>query len=291
MLKQKNILVAGGDNRYLPVIDTFIHHGATVYAAGFDQLHFKKQGVIQSSLEEMDFQRLDAILLPVSGTDHNGKIESSYSDTPLHLSPSHIKQTQEHCVIYTGISNTYLDEAAKDAGRKVVRIFERDDIAILNSIPTAEGALKIAIEETDITIHGSEVLVLGFGRVGMTVSRTFQQIGANVSVACRKEADLARIQEMQLTPIPMEQLLEAVGKKQIIINTVPHLILDEQKLVNIDPSALIIDLASKPGGTDFEAADRLGLKAIHALGIPGKTAPRTAGRIIAHVLLDLFQKA
>lgn len=284
-----NILIAGGDKRYLPVIDTLIDHGITVYLAGFDQLPMGKGGAVQSSMDKIPFTKLDAILLPVSGTDEKGNIETTYSDKPLSLTPSHVNQTPEHCVIYTGISNTYLDDVAKAANRKVIRIFNRDDIAILNSIPTAEGTLKIAIEETDHTIHGANVIVLGFGRVGVTVSKTFQQIGANVSVSCRKQADLARIHEMKMNPIHLEQLEQAIGEQHIIINTIPHPILDEKMLAKIKQSSLVIDLASKPGGTDFEAAKRLHLKAIHALGIPGKIAPRTAGEIIGKILMELLK--
>jgi len=284
------ILILGGDKRYLPVIETLADNGAIVSLAGFVQLDINHPDIHHLKMEDIDFKQMDAIVLPVSGTDQEGKVEAPYSDQTIYLSKQMINQTPEHCVIYTGISNTYLDEAVNEANRKIMRIFERDDIAVLNSIPTAEGALKLAIEESDRTVHSSNVMVLGFGRVGMTVSRTFSAIGANVSVCCRKPADFARAQEMALHPVPLQQLDETVKNQHIIINTIPKLVLDSEVLTKADRSSLIIDLASKPGGTDFDAAKNSGIKAIHALGLPGKTAPQTAGEIIASVLMELLSE-
>lgn len=288
MLKQMNILILGGDQRYLPVIKILAENGATIYLAGFDQLQFHQSAIIHTELETCDFKQIDAILLPVAGTDEHGKVEAAYSDNPLYLTKNMIHKTPEHCTIYTGISNPFLDQEASIANRQIIRIFERNDVAVLNSIPTAEGALKLAIEQTDVTIHGANILILGFGRVAMTVSRVFSAVGANVSVCARKPSDLARIQEMRLHPVPFQYLSKTIGDQQVIINTIPKQILDANVISNMDKASTIIDLASRPGGTDFDHAAKQGIKAIHALGLPGKTAPQTAGEIIAKVFMELL---
>lgn len=37
---------------------------------------------------------------------------------------------------------------------------------VANAVPTAEGAVQVAMEELPFTLHSARVLILGFGRVG-----------------------------------------------------------------------------------------------------------------------------
>ncbi|MDY0395954.1 NAD(P)-dependent oxidoreductase [Virgibacillus halophilus] len=144
------------------------------------------------------------------------------------------------------------------------------------------------MEQTDYTMHSASVMVLGFGKVGMTTARLFSAVGCNVSVAIRKNSAAARVREMGLKPLYTHHLSEEIGQYQIIINTVPDLVLDESLLNIVSSKALIIDLASSPGGVDFSVADELGIRTIHALGLPGKVAPKTAGSIIADTFVSLL---
>lgn len=283
-----SILIIGGDARYLEVINQLSAEGATCYLVGFDQLTFELSNVHHSKLEKIEFNIIDFILLPVSGTGSKGKIETAYSNETVYLTKEMIGQTPEHCIICTGISNSFLDHATKTTNRKLIRLFARDDLAVYNSIPTAEGALMLAMEQTDITIHGSRVMVLGFGRVGMTVARLFSSVGAKVSVCVRKSADIARITEMGLHPILIKDLEQEITKLAICINTIPHPVIDYKLISAMNTTTLIIDLASDPGGTDFAFAKKKGIKALHALGLPGKVAPKTAGKIIAEVFVDVI---
>ncbi|MBP1969143.1 dipicolinate synthase subunit A [Virgibacillus natechei] len=288
MVNNQNILIMGGDARYLEVIKRLSKDGANVFLIGFDQLSFDDTNIKQSTLETMDFSMLDAITLPVAGTNTAGEIEATYSDQTIYLTKNIIAESPADCTIYTGTSNPFLDNLAKSTNRKLVRLFARDDMAILNSIPTAEGALRLAMEEKDITIHGSHVMVLGFGRVGITVARLFSSVGANVRVAVRKSSDISRIIEMGLEPVRLENLDQSINDIDICMNTIPYPVIDSTIISSMKSSALIIDLASKPGGTDFTFADNQGIQSLHALGLPGKSAPKSAGRIIAGVLAELL---
>ena len=77
-------------------------------------------------------------------------------------------------------------------------------------------------------------------------------------------------------------------KSDIIFNTVPAPVISRQVLDELAPETLIIDLASEPGGTDFDYASKLGITVVHALGIPGKFAPRTAGEILKSTILSML---
>lgn len=137
-----------------------------------------------------------------------------------------------------------------------------------NAIPTAEGAIEIAISETPVTIHGSKCLVLGYGKIGKILTKDLYGMGAVTYAAARKYADLAMIEGHGYEPLPMSVLESRINDFDIIFNTVPALVLDDKVLSGVRKDALIIDLASKPGGVDFEAAKKYGLRVIWALSLP-----------------------
>ena len=288
MLTGLTIAIIGGDARQLEIIRKLTEQDAQVFLVGFDQLDHGFTGATKLKLSELDFGAVDSIVLPVSGTSAEGAVATVFSNEEVVLKQKHLEKTKPQCTIYTGISNDYLEGMAKGAGRRLVKLFERDDIAIYNSIPTVEGAIMMAIQHTDYTIHGSNVMVLGLGRTGMSISRAFSALGARVKVGARDSAHLARIMEMGLTPFHINELGEHVEDTDICINTIPSLILDHNVLSRMTPRALILDLATRPGGTDFGFAEKQGIKALLAPGLPGIVAPKTAGQIIANVLCKLL---
>ena len=158
----------------------------------------------------------------------------------------------------------------------------------MNSIPSAEGAIQIAMEELPITIHGSSSYILGFGRVAATLARMLQGLGSKVTVVARNSAQLARAEEMGCRVLSFDHLIAGIGEAQVIYNTVPAMVLTAEVLAAVDRQCLIVDLANQPGGTDFPAAEKLGIKALLAPGLPGKVAPRTAGMILAKVIPPLI---
>lgn len=288
MLTDMHIAVLGGDARQLEIIKKLTELDAKLYLIGFEQLAQPFSGAVKEKLENVDYSKLDCIILPVPGTNLEGEVETIFSSEKVILTEELLNQTPSYCTIYSGISNPYLNQIAKSSNRRLVQLFERDDVAIYNSIPTVEGTIMMAIQNTDITIHHSSIAVLGLGRVGMSVARTFSLLGAKVKVGARKTAHLARITEMGLTPFHLDDLRNEVSDLDICINTIPHLILNAGIIAKMPSNTLIIDLASKPGGTDFRYAEKRGIKALLAPGLPGIVAPKTAGQILANVLSQLI---
>lgn len=284
---RKNVLIIGGDQRYLEVIRILTEQELNVFLVGFDQLSFALPNVTKLRLDEVDFEKIDVVLLAIGGTDDHGRIASDFSEAELVLTEEMIAQTPKHALICTGVLNDYLVGICRE--RTLIDLYARDDVAIYNSIPTAEGILQTAMQETDYTIHGANVLVLGFGRVGATVAHLFHAVGANVTVAVRKRADMARIEQQKLHALPLTNLTTAVSEMDIVINTIPHRYVNAALLAKLQQHVLIIDIATKPGGVDFAAAEKLGIKALHLLGIPGKVAPKTGGKIMAHALLEVMK--
>lgn len=290
MLTDMHIAIIGGDARQLEVIRKLVELDSRISLIGFDQLDHGFTGASKEHMDEVDFTDLDALILPVSGTNSEGEVETIFSSETVILTKEILSKTPEHCIVFSGISNDYLNQIVSESNRKLVQLFERDDVAIYNSIPTVEGTIMMVIQHTDITIHDSNVVVLGLGRVGMSVARSFSALGAHVKVGARKTEHIARITEMGLTPFHLSELGNHVKDIDVCINTIPHLIVNANIISKMPAHTLIVDLASKPGGTDFRYAEKRGIKALLAPGLPGIVAPKTAGQIIANVLAQLLRE-
>jgi dipicolinate synthase subunit A len=288
MLTGMQIAVIGGDARQLEVIRKLTEQDAKLWLIGFEQLDHAFSGAVKEKMEDVDFSEIDAIILPVPGTNLKGEVETIFSNEIVFITEELLAKTPPNCTIYSGISNAYLNGITKKTNRKLIQLFERDDVAIYNSIPTVEGTIMMAIQHTDFTIHGSKVVVLGLGRVGMSVARTFQALGAKVKVGARRSEHLARITEMALHPFHLDQLKDEIKDVDICINTIPVEVVTASVIAQMPSHTLIIDLASKPGGTDFRYAEKRGIKALLAPGLPGIVAPKTAGKILANVLSQLL---
>ena len=190
----------------------------------------------------------------------------------------------ENKILIAGNINAEIMEKAKERNIKCVDLMKKEELVIYNTIATAEGAIQIAVEETTKTIFDSNILVLGFGRVGKVVAERFKGLKANVYCEARKEEDIAWIKTYGYNDIHLEKIDNELDKFDIIINTIPVKIINEEQLKNIKKDCIIIDLASNPGGVDYEKAKEYGIKAIHALALPGKVAPYTSAEFIKGIL-------
>jgi dipicolinate synthase subunit A len=290
VLTGKQVVFIGGDARQLEIIEKFIDLDANVTLIGFENFSKQMHGITKVKLTNEVLRDVDAVILPAVGSDHEGFVESIFSNEKLLLLGQHLDSLPKNAKIYTGMAKPYLKKLCTDHNIDLVELFQRDDIAIYNSIPTAEGALMMAIQHTDITIHGSQCMVLGFGRTGFTVARMLQNLGAHTKVGVQLAAQFARAFEMGFQPFYTTDLQNQVSTVDIIFNTVPEAIITAHIIARIPSRTVIIDLASKPGGTDFRFAEKRGIKAILAPSLPGLVAPQTAGRFLANSIALLIQE-
>lgn len=224
-------------------------------------------------------------LLPVQGIDAEGYVFSQPGVRPVRVDREAISAMQTDGSVWAGIANSFLREICESAGRPLVEYREADEFAIWNSIPSAEGALQMAMEDSPYTLFGSRALVLGFGRTGKALALLLRGLNADVTVAVRRETDYANVWASGYRYVPWSGLGDAVAEADLIFNTAPALVLTRDRLARAQGHAVVIDVASAPGGTDFEAASQLGIKARLAPGLPGIVAPATAGKIIADLIL------
>ena len=159
-----------------------------------------------------------------------------------------------------------------------------------NAICTAEGAIAIAMDNTAITLCTAKILVIGFGRIGKVLSHRLRGLGAEVYVSARSHYDRAWTLAYGYKPLDTYKLGGLLSGFDVIINTVPAHVLDENLLREVKKSTLLLDLASKPGGIDFASAAGLGLHVIWALSLPGEAAPITSGAIIRDTIYNILQE-
>lgn len=290
MLTGVRVVFLGGDARQIEVIRKCSQMDATVSMVGFDELTDQLVDITRDQLSAALLESADVLVLPVVGCDADGKVVTLFSSEPLHLLEEHIAALPKECTVYTGIAKPYLRTMCAQHEINLVELLNRDDVAIYNSIPTAEGALMMAIQQTDFTIHGSTCMVLGMGRTGFTMARSLQGLGAKVRVGVRSKEHFARAEEMGWDPFMTRDLGEKVGNINLLFNTIPTMIVTAQILSQMPQTAVIIDLASAPGGCDFRYAEKRGIKAVLAPGLPGIVAPKTAGIIIANALVQLISE-
>jgi dipicolinate synthase subunit A len=173
--------------------------------------------------------------------------------------------------------------------KKVFDYAKNESFLIKNAQITVEGAFNIIFSETSFSLFGSNMLIVGYGRIGKLLAPAASAFGANVSVSARKSDDLTWISVNGYKPVKYSELKSAVSGYNIIINTVPSQIFDSELIGLMNKDCLFLDLASKPGGIDFETAKKASLKAIWALSIPGKIAPYSSGKIICDTVLNYIE--
>lgn len=174
-------------------------------------------------------------------------------------------------------------------GNKIFDYFKDEVVTIKNTIPTAEGAIATAIKETDTTLFGSKCLILGYGKVAKTLAGYLGCFGAKVTIAARKETDRVLASINLFDSMIINELENEIHKYDIIFNTIPVKIIDSHILRKVRNEALIIDLASKPGGVDFKEAELLKKRVVWALGLPGKYAYKTAALYIYDYIINVIK--
>ena len=146
-----------------------------------------------------------------------------------------------------------------------------------NAAITAECALQVAYPRMAFTLDSAPCLVIGWGRIGKCLGKLLKSIGANVTVAARRETDRAMLEALGYEAVEIAALPARLPQYRLIFNTAPTLILNKEQL-SLCKDCLKIDLASTPG---LEGED-----VITAKGLPGVYAPETSGKLIAHTLMQ-----
>ena len=242
----------------------------------------KKCESIEEAIEESKI-----IIGSIPFLKSNGEMYTSFSAKIIRVEDFTKKKYKDKLFIAGNISNS-AKEKLEGSYEKVIDLMKQEELVILNTIATAEGAIDVAIQNTNTIIHGSNVLILGFGRVAKEVATKFHGLSAKVTCAARKTTDLAWIKTLGYDAVNINELGEDLKKYDIIINTVPQMIIEKENMQFMKQEVLLIDLASSPGGINIEDAKQMNLKFVWALALPGKIAPVTSAEFIKDTIYNLI---
>ncbi len=231
----------------------------------------------------------DCVILPLPVENARGGLNAPLSAFPRSAEEI-LRALPPKTLVCAGKPGEKLLALSRELGLDMVDYFEREELVALNALATAEGAISVLLQNSPITLWDSNILIIGYGRIGKMLAERLRALGAHVSVSARKSGDIAYIRAMGCKALDTRRLGGKLSQFDTVVNTVPSLILTKELLLQLRPGILLLDLASRPGGIDFEAAARQGLNTIWALGLPAETAPVTAGRIIMETVLNIIEE-
>ena len=286
----KEFAVVGGDLRTIKLAKILAKEGNMVYTYGLEKAEELKEikNIIFCEKLIEAVKMVQVVIGPIPFSSDGININMPFSDGKLSIREFMHNLNAKILIAGTIAPDVY--ELANDEYIEIVDIMKREELAVLNTIATAEGAIEIAIANTNKILHGSNVLVLGFGRIGKGLARKLAGLSTKVTCAARKEEDLAWIKAYGHKGININQIDKNLSEFDVIINTVPQMILTAEKLGYVKQECLLIDLASNPGGIDKKVAKEKGLQLIWALALPGKVAPTTTAEFIKDTIYNILKE-
>lgn len=281
-----NICIIGGDKRMALLAERALSDGCRVICCGLDE-GGRANGCLHTDSPEEAVRSSDIIILPTPVSRNGTEIFAPLSHFRIGISEVLSSLSREKQVMCGGAAPE-IERAIKKSGARFFDYGSREELCIKNAVSTVEGAIELAMHETERTLFGANVLIVGYGRLGRVAAARLQGLGSRVTVSARKQADLCWIALQGNTAVRTSRLAEHISRADIIINTVPAEVIGKKELDRAKSSAVIIDLASPPGGVDFEYSELKGIKAIHALSLPGRVAPMSAAEVIYEAVLQIL---
>lgn len=275
--KNTVIAVVAGDAREQEIARCALRAGATVRAYGFPWPDEGIEGVYHARDAADALKGADIALFPIPGITAEGALFAP--KCPEKIIPTRDMlagmNTPGHIIL--GWADANLKGHCEALGI-TLHEYEWDvDLMLLRGPAIVEGVLKVIIENTQITIHKSNVMLVGQGTIGSLLTSTLVALGAHVHVAARNPVQRAAAYAAGAQSLTLEELPEFLPRMDIVIGSVPRRLMEREQLEMLPKHALLVDVAAPPGTIDREAAGELGLKAVWARGM-GARAPITVGR-------------
>lgn len=284
-----NFALIGGDMRIIELAKILAKDGNMVYTYGLGNESVLENitnitccGTMLQATKNAEF-----IIGPTPFSSNSTDINAPFSEEKISIKEL-LSNIQGKVLIAGSVKKEIYDLVENKSN--LIDIMEREELTILNVIATAEGAIEVAMSNTNRILHGSNVLILGFGRIGKILAKKMEGLSCKITCSARKNEDFAWIKAYGYNCINTNHLGENLSKFDIIINTIPHLILDKERLNHVSKDSLLIDLASKPGGIDEEYAKQIGIKVVWALALPGKVAPVTSAEFIKDTIYNIIAR-
>ncbi len=278
----------GGDKRIAALAKILASRGHTVNICKSSEDLSAYSGIKVYSGFEKAIADGDFTVLPMPLSRDGAHLLSSVGEADEQILIADVFDCAKRCGvkhILGGNIGKIIKEMAENKGVSLIDYSLSEQFLQSNAESTAEGGIMVAMENTDVTIKDSRVLVGGYGRIAKYLTKLLLSMGADVTVAARKDEALNHAESLGCKIVKIgelgnpEKFKQAIQNSQIIFNTVPSLIFTEE-LIGKKSSATYIELASCPGGIHLRAAREAGMKIIFAPSLPGRYSPESAGGYI-----------
>ena len=294
MSKKYTFSVVGGDHRQVVIIRMLLSRGHCVKVFSLASPTSAIEGAeICSSLEKA-LTDSDVILLPLPMSRDRTNLNLTAQDCNVGIHDLiKICSRNDACIIFGGLIGNEAKAYAEDAKATLIDYYNFEDLQQRNALPSAEGAIMVAMENTDRVIEGMRVLICGYGRIGKLLADKMKRLGASVSVAARRDEILCEIAMAGFEAVDLRQINDLIRASQgceVIFNTIPSQIFTRQVVEKIVGDPLYIEIASAPGGIDLQSARERKMRIIFAPSLPGRYAPASAGEYIFETIKDILSK-
>ncbi len=296
MSNKHTFAILGGDRRQAVLAVKLRELGHIVRVMGLGFLAGEMTGVEIYSSCEKAIKGSDYIILPLP-TSRDGET----------LNISNVEKTQEveldkltalaHCngnvTMIGGLIPETITRKANELGIETIDYYKSEKLQQLNALPSAEGAIMVAMQNCEKVLEGMRVLVTGYGRIGKLLAKKLKALGAIVTVAARRDEVLCEISISGYNAVRSTDicsLRKAFDSNEIVFNTVPEIIFTRAVLCDSTVPPVYIEIASAPGGIDVTYARERGVKIHSAPSLPGKYAPISAGEYIFETISEILEK-
>lgn len=239
------VAIVGGDERQLHLADLLLKRNINVTCTLFNESITNHTVKINNNYKNV-LNECDIIIFPMPMCKDNIYLNAPLYDQATVLLSDCMRHLKNDAILFGG------KVEIENKNFKIIDYLEREELAILNAVASAEGSISIAMKETNYTIFNSNCLLLGYGRIAKCILKILSAMGANTTVLARKKSDLAWAQINGAKAFDFSFKDELIKDADIIFNTVPSLILDDNSLSKIPKNSVIIDVSSKPGGEDLK---------------------------------------
>ena len=268
------IAVVGGDEREQEISRLAAASGASVSVFGFPlgdnppaDLHIAKDAA--EAVRDADF-----VLFPIPGMNEDGSIFATEVIIP---DEAMLGRTKKNAHVIMGLPHPNLVATCSKLGIGCHEYESDRELMLLRMPSIVELALKLIIENTKVSIHGSKTLVVGQGNVAHTLTRDLVLLGANVTVAARNPVQRAEAIVVGAKAIPLDRICDEVEDCDIVLSTVPAPVVTREVIDRMPGSVFLADFAAPPGGVDLDHARSIGINCLWGRAL-GRRAPITVGR-------------
>ncbi len=166
-----------------------------------------------------------------------------------------------------------------------------ESFLVKNSRLTAQGALRLVLENVERDIYEIRAAVLGYGRCGRAICKLLKANGAEVVSVSRNAYSAALSENEKIPAIDYAEFFDKIGDFDVIVNTVPYNVLGDKSTEKLTGKNLYIEIASKPYGFNITETSKFNFRYILAESLPRRFTPVSAGANIADTVTEIIKEA